>query len=175
LAVALFVRFEDPARRRRDATGLVANATDVRLVRVQHRVFYTVLLAAPVEWWWRGRPAAWTQLLGAAVFLAGVVGYRVVGAALGDQLSPLVAPREPARLIDDGPYRRVRHPMYVAELTIATGAPLTLGARVSLLLALAFAAVVVYRMAVEERALRARIPEYAAYAARTYRLIPYVY
>jgi protein-S-isoprenylcysteine O-methyltransferase Ste14 len=169
------VRFEDPARRRHHATDLVASVTDVRLVRAQHRIFYALLLAAPVEWWWRGRPAAWGQLVGATVFLAGVAGYRVAGAVLGDQLSPLVAPREPARLIDDGPYRRVRHPMYVAELAMTVGAPWTLGAWVSVLLAVAFAALVPYRIAVEERALRARIPEYAAYAARTYRLIPYVY
>jgi len=94
------VRFDYPARGRYDATGLVASVTDVRLVRAQHRIFYALLLAAPVEWWWRGRPAAWGQLVGVAIFLAGVVAYRIAGAALGEQLSPLVAPREPARLVD---------------------------------------------------------------------------
>ena len=38
-----------------------------------------------------------------------------------------------------------------------------------------FASVVLRRIVIEERALRLRLPEYAAYAARTYRLIPYVY
>jgi protein-S-isoprenylcysteine O-methyltransferase Ste14 len=174
LVLALFVRIGDPGRRPR-AAHLVASAGDVRVVRRQHRVFYALLLAAPVEWWWRGRPAEWIQLLGAALFLAGVVGYRAAGGALGAQLSPLVAPSEPARLVDRGMYARLRHPMYLAELAMAAGAAGTLAARVSAVLALAFAAIVVRRIALEERLLRARLPEYAAYAARTYRMIPYVY
>jgi protein-S-isoprenylcysteine O-methyltransferase Ste14 len=65
--------------------------------------------------------------------------------------------------------------MYLAELTMAAGAPWMLAAPTTAVLALAFAAVLVRRMALEERVLRARLPEYVAYAARTYRLIPYVY
>jgi protein-S-isoprenylcysteine O-methyltransferase Ste14 len=174
LVLALFVRVQDPARRRH-TTELVATAADVRLVRRQHRLFYALLLVAPIEWWWRGRASTWSQLAGAATFLAGVLGYRAAGGALGEQLSPLLAPREPARLIAAGPYGRLRHPMYLAELAIAIGAAWTLAAKASAVLALAFAAVLLHRMTLEERMLRARLPEYAAYAARTYRLIPYVY
>jgi protein-S-isoprenylcysteine O-methyltransferase Ste14 len=174
LVLALFVRFEDPERRR-PAMHLEATAEDVRWVRRQHRVFYALLLAAPFEWWWRGRPAVSSQLAGVALFLTGVVGYRLAGGALGDQLSPLIAPRLPERLIDSGPYRRLRHPMYLAELGMALGAPLTLGAWASLIVTAAFTAIIVRRIALEERVLRERVPGYAAYAARTYRLIPYVY
>jgi protein-S-isoprenylcysteine O-methyltransferase Ste14 len=174
LLLALFVRFEDPERRRRPM-HLEATSEDVVWVRRQHRVFYALLLAAPLEWWWRGRPAASTQLAGVALFLAGVVGYRVAGGALGDQLSPLIAPRVPEQLVDHGPYRRLRHPMYLAELAMALGAPLALGARATLILAAAFASIIVRRIGLEERLLRERVPGYTAYAARTYRLIPYVY
>jgi protein-S-isoprenylcysteine O-methyltransferase Ste14 len=175
LVLALFVRVGNPAQSRRHATELVVTPADVKLVRRQHRLFYALLLAAPVEWWWRGRPVGWTQLFGAALFLAGVLGYRAAGGALGEQLSPLLAPREPARLIERGPYGRLRHPMYLAELAIAVGMPGTLAAPASALLAVAFAAVLLHRIRLEEQVLRARLPEYAAYAARTYRLIPYVY
>jgi protein-S-isoprenylcysteine O-methyltransferase Ste14 len=65
--------------------------------------------------------------------------------------------------------------MYLAELTTAAGAPWLLAAKASAVLAVAFAAVVLRRIAIEEQALRRRLPEYATYAARTYRLIPYVY
>jgi protein-S-isoprenylcysteine O-methyltransferase Ste14 len=174
LVLALFVRFQEAGRTRR-AAPVIASAADARLVRLQHRFFYALLLAAPLEWWWRGRPSAWSQVAGAALFLAGVLGYRAAGGALGEQLSPLLAPREPARLIDRGLYGRLRHPMYLAELTMAAGAPWMLAAPTTAVLALAFAAVLVRRMALEERVLRARLPEYVAYAARTYRLIPYVY
>jgi protein-S-isoprenylcysteine O-methyltransferase Ste14 len=130
---------------------------------------------APLEWWWRGRPAHWLQAAGALLLLAGVVGYRRAGRALGDQLSPVIAPCEPAALVDGGPYARVRHPMYRAELAMAVGAPLTLGAHATLVLSVVFAALVVHRVGVEEQAVAERLPDYREYAARTKRLIPRVY
>jgi len=154
---------------------LVASESDLRLVRRQHRLFYALLFVSPVEWWWRGRPAGLGQVVGALVFLAGVVGYRVAGGTLGAQLSPLVAPREPARLVVHGPYASVRHPMYAAELAMAAGAPWTLAAKASAVLALLFAVTLLRRLRVEEHALEERLPEYAEYARRTYRVIPYVY
>jgi protein-S-isoprenylcysteine O-methyltransferase Ste14 len=175
LAFALFVRVTDapPARRPLDLDA--TTPAHLRLVRRQHRLFYALLVAAPVEWLARGRPADWLQLAGAALFLAGVVGYRRAGWALGERLSPLVAPREPAALVDRGPYRRVRHPMYLAELAMALGAPLTLAAILSLVVTLAFTAVVLRRIAVEERVLAERVPGYRAYVRRTSRLVPHVY
>jgi protein-S-isoprenylcysteine O-methyltransferase Ste14 len=123
----------------------------------------------------RGRPADAWQLLGVVLFAAGVAGYRRAGRALGDQLSPLVRPREPVHVIAAGPYRRVRHPMYRAELAIAVGAPLTLGASATVLLSIVFAALVVRRIHLEEELFNSHTPEYAAYAARTHRLFPHVY
>jgi protein-S-isoprenylcysteine O-methyltransferase Ste14 len=168
------VRFVDPEAARAPR-HLVASPEDLRLVRRHHRVFYALLLAAPVEWWLRGRPSAWSQLGGAVVLLAGIVGYRRAGGALGEHLSPLVAPCEPAALVDRGPYRRLRHPMYLAELAIAFGVPWLLGARFTLLVSVLFTMLVIRRIDVEERLLGARLAEYGGYAARTYRLVPYVY
>ena len=123
----------------------------------------------------RGRPGAPWQLLGVALFAAGVAGYRRAGRALGEQLSPLVSPRDPARVVGVGPYRRVRHPMYRAELAMAFGAPLTLGASATVLLSIVFALLVVRRIHLEEAIFTRQTPEYAAYAARTHRLFPHVY
>lgn len=174
MLLALFVRFVDsePARAPR---RLVGSASDLALVRRQHRVFYAIVMTAPVEWWWRGRPAGIVHVLGLALAVAGVAGYRLAGRSLGDQLGPLVAPSEPAVLVERGPYRSIRHPMYLAELTLAFGLPLLLGAYWSLGLSLVFTAVVLHRIGVEEDALAARLPDYPAYAARTARLIPHVY
>ena len=172
--LALFVRFVDPATAR-TPRHLVASPEDLRLVRRHHRVFYAVLAAAPIEWWLRGRPAGWPQLVGGVLLAAGVVGYRRAGGALGDQLSPLVAPCEPAALVDRGPYRRLRHPMYLAEIALAFGAPGLLRAPLTVALSVLFTMLVVRRIDVEERLLDARLDDYAGYAARTYRLVPYVY
>ena len=172
--LALFVRFTDreAARPHRE---LVASPADLRLVRRHHRVFYALLAAAPLEWWLRGRDAGWRVLAGAALFALGLYGYRRAGAALGPQLGPLVAPPEPATLVAAGPYARVRHPMYRAEIAMAAGTALMLGGPVAALLALVFAALVVHRIGREEQALAERLPDYAGYVRRTARLVPHVY
>lgn len=172
--VALFVRVVDP-----DATRgprqFVGSEADLALVRRHHLLFYALVIAAPIEWWWRGVPAEPSQLLGALVAAAGVVGYRRAGGMLGDRLGPLVAPVEPARLVDRGLYARIRHPMYLSEIAMALGVPLELGARFTAILAAGFVLAVLHRIGIEERALAERLPDYAAYAARTARLIPHVY
>jgi len=168
------VRFVDPEAARAPRR-LVASEADLALVRRHHALFYALVVAAPIEWWLRGRPAAGAQLLGVVLAIAGVVGYRRAGRSLGDQLGPLVAPVEPARLVEGGWYGRIRHPMYLAELALAFGLPLALGVRWTLLLSLLFLVAVLRRIGVEERALAARFPDYAAYASRTARLLPHVY
>jgi len=172
--VALFVRFVDPETTRAPR-HLVGSEADVALVRRHHALFYAVVLLAPVEWWLRGRPAAACQLVGAGLAFAGVAGYRRAGRTLGDSLSPLVAPVEPATLVERGVYGRIRHPMYLAELALAFGLPIVLGACWALVGSVLFAGAVVHRIGVEERALAERLPAYPDYVARTARLIPHVY
>lgn len=174
MLLALFVRFVDPESTRAPRR-LVGSASDLALVQRQHRVFYGLVVLAPLEWWWRGRPGGAVQVLGIALAVAGVAGYRLAGRSLGDHLGPLVAPSEPAVLVERGPYRSIRHPMYLAELAMAFGLPLLLGACWTLGLSLVFAAVVLHRIGIEEDALAARLPDYPAYAARTARLVPHVY
>jgi len=76
-------------------------------------------------------------------------------------------------LVTRGPYRLVRHPLYLGELTASLG--IVLGAQ---RWAPAFGAWLVclslqlVRTGYEERSLRAEFPEYAPYAERTKRLIP---
>lgn len=179
LVAALFVRFVDPEGPHAHG-GRVPTAAELRpehlaLVRWHHRVFYLLLAMAPLEWLWRGRPASWGQGVAAVVFALGVFGYRRAGRTLGDVLSPLIAPREPATLVTHGAFRRVRHPMYRAEIAMAFGAPLTLGASLGLLLGLIFSWGVLRRIGVEEAVLAERLPAYRDYAQRTKRLVPYVY
>jgi protein-S-isoprenylcysteine O-methyltransferase Ste14 len=81
---------------------------------------------------------------------------------------------EARRLATKGPYRLVRHPLYCAEITAAV-AVTTTGMKLLPLASLGvFVILQLCRTAFEEHLLRDTFPEYAAYAARTRRLIPFV-
>lgn len=86
-----------------------------------------------------------------------------------------VADTTEGELVTHGPYRYIRHPIYtsIVLFTFASaGAHLSLRSVAFALVALAGA---VARMITEERFLRARYPEYAQYAARVRRMVPYVF
>lgn len=174
LVLALFVRFQarDAALR---AVPAPAPDEPLRLVAVHHALFYALLLVvAPTERLLFGA-ASRGQALGALAFASGVALYRTGATALGDALSPLVRPRPDGRLVTAGPYRLVRHPMYVGQLLIAFGAPLCLGCRWALAVSFAAAVVVVARARMEEDALTRTYAEYAAYRARAKRFVPYLF
>lgn len=78
------------------------------------------------------------------------------------------------RVVEHGPYRVLRHPGYAGVLLTLLGVGLALGNWLSLaLIVVVPAAALAVRIVVEEATLaRALGGEYAAYAARTARLIP---
>jgi protein-S-isoprenylcysteine O-methyltransferase len=96
---------------------------------------------------------------------------------LGRSFRFVVAVPEDRRLVDRGPYRLLRHPAYAGTLVTCLGIGVMLWNAASLLFALAPAlAGHVRRIAVEEAVLRRELGErYAAYAARTWRLVPWVW
>ena len=79
------------------------------------------------------------------------------------------------RLVTGGPYRFVRHPLYLAEFVALFGLAWQFALPWSLLLWAAAAAAQFPRMHHEEKILAATFPTYAAYASRTPRLLPGVY
>jgi protein-S-isoprenylcysteine O-methyltransferase Ste14 len=82
---------------------------------------------------------------------------------------------EARRLVTWGPYRFVRHPLYVGEIVAMAGVALQyLSAWALLLLGLQLA-LQLLRMKYEEQILLQAFSEYASYMARTARLVPGVY
>ncbi len=80
------------------------------------------------------------------------------------------------RVIDSGPYRFVRHPMYSAVIPLTIGMALWLGSYAAAIAALVPTAVVVIRLLLEEKFLRRELAGYEQYTTRTrYRLIPFVW
>jgi len=174
LVLALFVRFQDPSA---PVRPVPAPAPDepVRLVSLHHALFYVLLLlVCPLEALLAGG-AAGGRALGALAFAGGVAWYRWGAMTLGDALSPRIAPHPAGRLVTAGPYRVVRHPMYLGQLLIAFGAPATLGCRFAFAVSFAAAIVLFVRIGMEENALSRVYAEYPSYQARSKRFLPFLF
>jgi protein-S-isoprenylcysteine O-methyltransferase Ste14 len=84
-------------------------------------------------------------------------------------------PKSGGRLVTGGPYRHVRHPMYLAVLLAMLGfcagyaTPWRWAAFAALALVLAA------KIRVEEKAMAERHPGYADYARVTRRIVPYIW
>jgi protein-S-isoprenylcysteine O-methyltransferase Ste14 len=108
------------------------------------------------------------SVLGAGLIVTGIV-------ALGRNLAAVPRPKEGATLVERGPYRVVRHPMYSGAILIAFGWALAVHGTLSLAYAVMVVAFLAAKTAREERWLREEVAGYVAYQRRVRKLIPYVY
>ena len=96
--------------------------------------------------------------------------------ALGERFSGLVALQPGHELVTDGLYRRIRNPSYLGLLVGTLGWSLAFRSLVGVLLTALLIVPLVARMRAEEALLGEHFGEaYAAYRARTWRLVPWVY
>jgi protein-S-isoprenylcysteine O-methyltransferase Ste14 len=156
IAFSIFVFTREPAKRRsRDPVAFVACAVAVAAV---------VVLQPPPE-----SAATWLVVAGETVTLGSCVWLLAAVVALGRCFGVLPEARG---LVTTGPYRFVRHPVYLGELGAAAGLVLAAPTPWNVGVVVAFLAAQAVRMRLEEQALAAEFPEYAAYAAQTPRLVP---
>lgn len=115
------------------------------------------------------------RIVGVVVAVAGAVvsvwAFRYHGATL----TPFPRPQEGQALIDAGPYRYVRHPMYTGVILFTLGVGLAYANAVTLLSSLAFLVFFMAKSGHEEEMLVAHVPGYRAYRSSVpWRLIPYL-
>jgi len=128
--------------------------------------------------------AAVSLLLRRSLFAHGpiLVGIQVVAAALmlwarltfGGRSFHAGANPTAGGLVTTGPYRFVRHPIYAALLLFFWAGVASHGTILSVLTAIVATAALGVRMMAEEELVTDQYPEYAEYAARTKRIIPFV-
>lgn len=88
------------------------------------------------------------------------------GWTMGQSLSPFPKPRPGGELVETGPFRLLRHPIYTGGVLFFTGLSLVFSVY-GLVLTAVLAVFWIAKARLEERHLRERFPDYAAYRRRT--------
>jgi protein-S-isoprenylcysteine O-methyltransferase Ste14 len=104
-----------------------------------------------------------------ALVVTGMLTSFVVLRWLGKAFSIMAEAR---RLVTHGPYRFVRHPLYVCEELAVIGTFIQVVSPLALIILIVQTVFQFRRMAYEEQVLTATFPEYEKYAQRTPRLLP---
>ncbi len=91
-------------------------------------------------------------------------------------LSRTVEVQKNQKVIDNGLYGIVRHPMYMATLLLFLSMPLVLGSVLSFVIMLAYLPIIAKRIRNEEKVLESGLEGYAEYKKRIrYKVIPFVW
>jgi protein-S-isoprenylcysteine O-methyltransferase Ste14 len=137
-------------------------------------VSWLVLCAFDARRFGWSRVALWAEALGAVLIALCMI---VVWQAF--RFNTFAAPQirvqsdRAQRVITDGPYRIVRHPMYAGALLMFVGTPLLLGSWWGLLFVPLAVAGIGFRAVGEERMLRRELPGYDDYARHVrFRMVP---
>jgi protein-S-isoprenylcysteine O-methyltransferase Ste14 len=115
------------------------------------------------------------RLAGWLLAASGILLFMWSALNLGRSLTPFPRPLPHGRLVTDGAYRFVRHPIYFAVILACLG--FALSSRSVLRLALTLVLFIFFDMKArrEESWLRQQYPAYADYQARVKKLIPWIY
>lgn len=148
-----------------------AKASDGRIVaRAAALVGTTMLLVVGIL----GGPVLYTAPLTVqlAATLLTIIAFSVAVHGLLSLRRNLSLMPEARRLVTDGPYRVIRHPLYAAEILAAMAMTMSRPALWAVVGLAPFIAVQLLRARFEEGLLRRVFPEYSAYARRTKRVVP---
>ena len=160
-----------PAAERQNWGGVLAHRLPVWL----GAILLFVPQADPI-----GRPmitnSAATKWLGAAICVVGLIGAILSRKILADNWSENVEFKQGHQLVERGPYRHVRHPIYSTILVMCLGTALAYNRLIGIVSLLLFLIGFLIKLKQEERLLLRHFPEeYPAYRARTKMLVPFVF
>jgi protein-S-isoprenylcysteine O-methyltransferase Ste14 len=125
----------------------------------------------------------WTQmsLLPKAIGFAGIILWGYIHFSVlrvNSYVSKIVEvrPDQGQKVVSEGPYRIVRHPMYVGFVILFMSIPLALGSLYALIPGALLVVVLAIRTSLEDRTLQKELPGYSEYTKKTrYKLLPGVW
>jgi len=124
---------------------------------------------------WSNVPFSLVIISDAFVFL----GYLLVARVMEENryASAIIQITEGQRIIETGPYKIVRHPMYTGGLIFILFTPLALGSYWALIpISISTFPPLIFRIVKEEKLLTENLPGYSDYCKKTkYRLIPFLW
>ncbi len=111
--------------------------------------------------------------------LLATIGFLVAGLAVWTmglrQITTMPTPRPGALLIQRGPYRWIRHPMYIGLLLFCTGFVIAEPSVLRGLMLVALMVILHAKTIHEERALQTSVNGYREYQSRTKKFVPFVW
>jgi protein-S-isoprenylcysteine O-methyltransferase Ste14 len=146
----------------------------LRLLGLAFMIGLIAYIVNPANMQWASlQLPAWARWSGVPIGIASIVMVTWMFHTLGHNLTDTVVTRREARLVTHGPYRWVRHPMYVALLLgVVANTLVTSNAYLAVVGVLAFL-VIAARTRIEERNLIARFGhDYEDYMTHTGRFLP---
>jgi len=118
----------------------------------------------------------WSGLAGAAITVAGIAFAIWARKVLGDNWSGNVTLKKDHQLVQSGPYRIVRHPIYTGFEWGLLGAAITVGQLKGFVGVGVISLNHFYKTTMEEEILYEQFPEqYTEYAKRVKRLVPFIF
>lgn len=159
-------RFKEPmgqSEKRQNASGVLV-------------VLFAVGLVTAIGYAQLGPLPNWVFYPGLAMIVLGILLTQWASSILGKYYSPVVRIRPDHIVIQRGPYRLIRHPMYAGEILSVLGFGLAVQSYVALLVISALI-IVIYtnRTKGEERLLADQLgDQYIQYVKRTKHIIPFV-
>lgn len=110
--------------------------------------------------------------------------FQLIGILLGawsiyvmskSKLNIAPVPRVGSRLINDGPYRLIRHPMYLSLLFVFAPMMIFINSIIGWVVFGVFIINLILKLSYEEQLLKQTFEKYSEYQEQTWRLIPYIY
>lgn len=120
---------------------------------------------------WLAHPWYWLMM----EIMGVIIGVWAVISIQFPNLSIFPEPKQGSELIEHGPYRWIRHPMYLSVLLVCLALVSSEWSLPKGLVCGALFIVLLLKIQLEEASLIEYFPEYKAYAERTWRLLPFVY